>query len=488
VTTSKGRHYTGLQQIAVIANSGLTLRRTCNAIARTVAKATDMNGCRILHLDLKREYLTTVGAYGLSDLFLRKGPLDARKSLPEVLAGDIVVVTNAPTDERVQHPEVAQSQNVLFIAGVPIILGKDTIGELRIYSKESRELTEAEKDFLRASASICAVLLDRAQLAQFKDGIYKSRAKATGVLTLPQPTAYPLRPTEFAHESEAEFASLLDFYQIEWLYEPRSFPLAWNGTEVSQMFTPDFYLPELDMYIELTTMKQDLITLKNRKVRRLREQYPDINIRLLTKKDFLKLLAKYGYGPMGEAKVEGVGRILYSHTQIQRRVRALARKISRDYAGERIVVIGVLKGVMCFMSDLTQYISIPVKVDYMDISHYSGNGEVVKITRDLDSPIGGQHVLMVEDIVDTGMTLNHVLAHLAAHKPASLRVCSLLDRKARRLANVKLSYVGFEIPDVFVVGYGLDYKDEYRNLPFIGELKQDWGSHNQVRQPHERAS
>jgi bifunctional protein TilS/HprT len=488
VTTSRGRHHTGLQQIAVIANSGLTLRRTCNAIARTVAKATDMNGCRILHLDLKREYLTTVGAYGLSDLFLRKGPLDARKSLPEVLAGDIVVVTHAPTDERVQHPEVAQSQNVLFIAGVPIILGKDTIGELRIYSKESRELTEAEKDFLRASASICAVLLDRAQLAQFKDGIYKARAKATGALTLPQPTAYPLRPTEFAHESEVEFASLLDFYQIEWLYEPRSFPLAWNGTEVSQMFTPDFYLPELDMYIELTTMKQDLITLKNRKVRRLREQYPDINIRLLTKKDFLKLLAKYGYGPMGEAKVEGVGRILYSHTQIQRRVRALARKISRDYAGERIVVIGVLKGVMCFMSDLMQYISIPVKVDYMDISHYSGNGEVVKITRDLDSPIGGQHVLMVEDIVDTGMTLNHVLAHLAAHKPASLRVCSLLDRKARRLANVKLSYVGFEIPDVFVVGYGLDYKDEYRNLPFIGELKQDWGSHSQMRQPHERAS
>jgi hypoxanthine phosphoribosyltransferase len=95
---------------------------------------------------------------------------------------------------------------------------------------------------------------------------------------------------------------------------------------------------------------------------------------------------------------------------------------------------------------------------------------------------------MVEDIVDTGMTLNHVLAHLAAHKPASLRVCSLLDRKARRLANVKLSYVGFEIPDVFVVGYGLDYKDEYRNLPFIGELKQDWGSHSQMRQPHERAS
>ena len=488
MTTSKGRHYTGLQQIAVLANSGLTLRRTCNAIARAVAKATDMSGCRVLLLDSKKEYLTTVGAYGLSDLYLRKGPLDARKSLPEVLDGNIVVVSHAPTDERVQHPEVAKSQNVLFIAGIPVLLGEDTIGELRIYSKESRELTEEERNFLKSSANLCAVLLDRAQLAQFKDRIYKSRAKAAGVSTLPQMVANPLKPTEFAHESEAEFANLLDFYQLEWLYEPRSFPLAWNGADVTQMFTPDFYLPELDMYIELTTMKQNLITVKNRKVRRLREQYPDINIRLLTKKDFLKLLTKYGYGTMGEAKVEGVGRVLHSHIQIQRRVRAIARKVSRDYAGERIVVIGVLKGVMCFMSDLMQYISIPVRVDYMDISHYSGDGEVVKITRDLDSPIGGQHVLMVEDIVDTGMTLNYVLAHLAAHKPASLRVCSLLDRKARRLANVKLDYVGFEIPDVFVVGYGLDYKGEYRNLPFIGELKQDWGGRSQARQLHEETS
>ena len=106
MTTSKGRHYTGLQQIAVLANSGLTLRRTCNAIARAVAKATDMSGCRVLLLDSKKEYLTTVGAYGLSDLYLRKGPLDARKSLPEVLDGKIVVVSHAPTDERVQHPEV----------------------------------------------------------------------------------------------------------------------------------------------------------------------------------------------------------------------------------------------------------------------------------------------------------------------------------------------------------------------------------------------
>ncbi|MFW6056434.1 MAG: hypoxanthine phosphoribosyltransferase, partial [Chloroflexota bacterium] len=211
---------------------------------------------------------------------------------------------------------------------------------------------------------------------------------------------------------------------------------------------------------------------KNRKVRKLREMYPDINIRLVPKKDFVKLLSKYGYGPAGDAKVEGVGRVLYSSTQIQRRTRSLARRISKDYEGKTLVVIGVLKGVVCFLSDLMRHMSIPVKVDYMDISHYGGDGEVVKITRDLDSSIADQHVLMVEDIVDTGMTLNYVLAHLRAHKPASLRVCTLLDRRTQRLANVKLDYVGFEIPDEFLVGYGLDYKDEYRNLPFIGVLKE----------------
>jgi hypoxanthine phosphoribosyltransferase len=236
------------------------------------------------------------------------------------------------------------------------------------------------------------------------------------------------------------------------------------------MFTPDFYLPELDLYVELTTMKQDLITAKNRKVRKLREKYPDINVRLLTRKDFAGLLSKYGYGPLGAAKVEGVGQVLYSQTQIQRRVRSLARRISRDYVGKRVVMVGVLKGVMCFMADLMQHISLPVRVDFMDISHYGGDGEVVRIRRDLDSPIAGEHVIMVEDIVDTGMTLNYVLAHLAAHRPESLKVCALLDRRVRRLANVKLDYVGFEIQDEFVVGYGLDYKGEYRNLPFIGVL------------------
>ena len=473
MTTSRGHYYAGLQQIAAVANAGLTLRRTCNAVAKIIAISMDMTGCRVLLLNTKKDYLTTVGSFGLSDLYLRKGPLDARKSLPEVLEGRIAVVQHAPTDARVQHPEVAESQHVVTIVAAPIVRKPDMVGEVRAYSRQPRALSELDEDFLRSAANLCAVLFERAELSQFRERVKKSCAKrATTALPAQMPPT-SLKPTEFAHESEAEFANLLDFYQIEWLYEPRSFPLAWNGDGISLMFTPDFYLPELDMYIELTTMKQDLITQKNRKVRKLREMYPDINVRLLTRKDFTRLLSKYGYGPQGEAKVEGVGRVLYSQTQIQRRVRSLARRISRDYAGQRIVMIGVLKGVVCFMSDLMQHISIPVRVDYMDISHYGGDGEIVKITRDLDAPIVGEHVLMVEDIVDTGMTLNYVLAHLASHKPATLRVCSLLDRTQRRLANVKLDYVGFEIPDEFVVGYGLDYKDEYRNLPFIGIMKQD---------------
>ncbi|HHE42003.1 MAG TPA: hypoxanthine phosphoribosyltransferase [Dehalococcoidia bacterium] len=476
MTTSRARYCSALQHIVSVANSGLTLRRTCNAIAKAVAKATDMNGCRVLLLDPKRNYLTTVGAFGLSDLYLRKGPLMARQSLPEVLEGNIAVVTHAPTDKRLQHPDVAESQHVNSIAAAPILRGDETIGELRIYSRESRDLSTAEKDFLRSAASVCSVVLERAELQQFKERVWKARERSARSPVYSAGSGR-LRSVEFAHESEAEFANLLDFYQIEWLYEPRSFPLAWNGSGVSQMFTPDFYLPELDMYLELTTMKQDLITEKNRKVRKLREMYPDINIRLVTKKDFVKLLSKYGYGPGGDAKVEGVGRVLYSSTQIQRRVRSLARQISKDYEGKTVVVVGILKGVVCFLSDLIRHMSIPVKVDYMDISHYGGDGEVVKITRDLDNSIADQHVLMVEDIVDTGMTLNYVLSHLRAHKPASLRVCTLLDRKTQRLANVKLDYVGFEIPDEFLVGYGLDYKDEYRNLPFIGILTE--------KQPHE---
>jgi bifunctional protein TilS/HprT len=480
---SRSSYYSALKQINKVANSALSLKRTCNSIAKSAAKAVQANGCRILSLNPQKEYLITVGAHGLSDIYLKKGPLDAHKSLPDILDGKVVFIANAAKDKRVQYPDTARSQRISSILGIPILDKGAAVGEIRIYSREPRQFSEADRSFLLTVADICAVVFERAELHQLLEQDYKASKKRRRSAPAPSFPTTALRPTSFAHPSEEDFAKLLDFYCIEWLYEPRSFPLRWKGDKIAEMFTPDFYLPELDLYVELTTLKQNLLTEKNRKLRQLRALYPEVNVRLLNKSDFLKLLAKYGYGPLGEAKVEGVDRVLYSHARIQRRVRTLARRISRDYAGQRLVLVGILKGVVCFMADLMQHLSLPVTLDFMAISYYGGDGQVVKITRDLDSTITGQHVLMVEDIVDTGMTLNYILNHLSAHNPASLRVCTLLDKRARRLVNVPLDYVGFEAPDEFVVGYGLDYKGEYRNLPFIGILHPELIKSGKPQQP-----
>jgi hypoxanthine phosphoribosyltransferase len=281
-------------------------------------------------------------------------------------------------------------------------------------------------------------------------------------------------PAPFAHPAEYEFARILDFYGIEWRYEPRSFPLRYDYGHVVEAFTPDFYLPDLNMYVEVTTLKTGLTAEKNRKMRLLKELYPEVNIKLLKKRDYLRLLAKYGYGPLAPEQVPDIDRVLFPATKIQRRVGELGARISHDYAGKEPVLIGVLRGVLCFMSDLMRNISVPTAVDFMSISSYEGGGSGgVRILKDLDENIKGRDVILVEDIVDTGMTLNHIMEYLQSKRPASLKVCALLDKPARRIANVPLDYVGFEIPDEFVVGYGLDFRQRFRNLPFIAILKHD---------------
>jgi hypoxanthine phosphoribosyltransferase len=154
-------------------------------------------------------------------------------------------------------------------------------------------------------------------------------------------------------------------------------------------------------------------------------------------------------------------------------VSALGQQISQDYAGTEPVLVGVLKGVVPFMSDLMRHISLPLSVELMSVSYYHGDTQGVRITKDLDADIKGRHVLMVEDIVDTGMTLHYLLNYLQTRHPASLKVCTLLDKKVRRLVHVPIDYVGFEVSDEFLVGYGLDHRERYRNLPFIGVLRPD---------------
>jgi hypoxanthine phosphoribosyltransferase len=288
----------------------------------------------------------------------------------------------------------------------------------------------------------------------------------------PRPLANPEHP--FAHPAEHEFAAFLDFYRIRWQYEPTSFPLRWEGGRVVEMFAPDFYLPEQDLYVELTTMKQSLVTRKNRKMRELRELYPDVNIVLIYRKNYHELLSRFGYGAVDitSLRPDQIERVLLSAAEIEARVKDLGREISRDYAGSSIVLVGVLKGITFFLADLARAISRPLALDYLQISHAAGQGGV-HISKDLDLEITGQHVLLVEDIVNTGVSMDFVLRSLRERNPASLRVCALLDKAERRLVPLDVDYVGFTIPNEFVVGYGLDYHELYRNLPFICVLKRE---------------
>ena len=284
----------------------------------------------------------------------------------------------------------------------------------------------------------------------------------------------PLPSPAFAHPSEQEFAQILDFYGLRWEYEPRSFPLIWDGDKVVEMLTPDFFLPDLDLYVELTTMKQSLVTAKNRKIRHMREVHPEVNIKLLYRRDYHRLLAKYGFGPLAQAEVRGIDRVLLTTQQIRQRVKQLGRQISKDYKGSQPILLGVQRGMICFMADLMREVSLPIGMEFMTVSHYAGeNGSGVRITRGVDMDLAGQDVILVEDIVDTGMTLNYLMRHLWSKEPATVEVCTLLDKRARRLAEVPMRYVGFEVPDEFLVGYGLDYLERYRNLPFIGVLKPE---------------
>lgn len=286
-------------------------------------------------------------------------------------------------------------------------------------------------------------------------------------------------PPPFAHVAEAEFARLLDFYRIPWLYEPVSFALAWEGEQPSEMFTPDFYLPDQDVYVELTTMKQSLVTKKNRKVRRLRELYPDIGVKLLYRRDYQQLLAQYGYGALEitDLRQDEIERILVSPGELHERVVTLGAEISADYAGRSLLLVGVLKGVTFFLADLARAITRPLAIEYLAVAGYSASAAgsrtpgAVRILKDLDIPAEGQHLLVVEDVVNTGLTLQYLLRHLEAKRPASVAVVSLLDKADRRLVDVPLRYVGFPCPNEFVIGYGLDYRERYRNLPFLCVLK-----------------
>lgn len=165
-----------------------------------------------------------------------------------------------------------------------------------------------------------------------------------------------------------------------------------------------------------------------------------------------------------------VGEVLISEAALQEKISEIAAQISEDYAGRKILVIGVLKGAIFFISDLVRQLSVACELDFMAVSSYGAathSSGVVRILKDLDIPIAGRHVLIVEDVIDSGLTLSYLLKNLTSRGPASLEICTLLAKPGYKRLNIAARYVGFELPDVFVVGYGLDYAERYRNLPHI---------------------
>src|SRR3989440_5289487 len=169
----------------------------------------------------------------------------------------------------------------------------------------------------------------------------------------------------------------------------------------------------------------------------------------------------------------GIGKILVQQDELAHRIRELGSEISRDYQGRDLFLVGVLKGAVFFLSDLMRHLDVPCELDFMAVASYGSSTDssgVVRILKDLDAPIEGRDVLIVEDIVDSGLTLSYLLRTLKARNPASLEVCALLTKPERRKVELPIRYVGFEIPNRFAIGYGLDHDERFRNLPYVAAL------------------
>ena len=170
-----------------------------------------------------------------------------------------------------------------------------------------------------------------------------------------------------------------------------------------------------------------------------------------------------------------IERVLISQIELEKKVQEIGEQISKDYEGETPIFVGVLKGCFIFMADLMRHVSINCSMDFMAVSSYQGTSSTgaVKINKDLNESIEGKHLILVEDILDSGVTLNYLKNYLSLRKPASIKIATLMDKPARRKADIYADYSCFEVPDAFVVGYGLDYNEKYRNLPYIGVLKPE---------------
>ena len=297
------------------------------------------------------------------------------------------------------------------------------------------------------------------------------------------PLKWLLQPDaeRFAHPAEVELARLLTFYGVRWAYEPTTFAVRWGGDGSPQEFvTPDFYLPDYDLYLELTTMRQRLVTRKNRKFRMLRENYPNVHVRILYLRDFERLREAYGSTP--RPRVAHVGAPVVEQQALQTRVAELAEHLaevcrSRGGAepGERPLLLGLGSGSVRFLETLSQHVQsrgIAVDHDWLELSSVADQppGGRARVSRPPRLSVAGRHVVIAQEVLSTGFSAAFVESWLRRQRAAAIDVCALLDREAARILDVSLVCRGFPAPDVSLAGFGLERWRQFRDLPFIAEI------------------
>jgi bifunctional protein TilS/HprT len=297
------------------------------------------------------------------------------------------------------------------------------------------------------------------------------------------PLKWQLQPAgkRFAHPAEVIFARLLTFYGIRWAYEPTTFAVRWASDGQPQEFvTPDFFLPDYQVYVELTTMRQRLVTRKNRKFRLLREQYPNISVRILYLRDFERLRETIGQGRT-EREAHIVGTVFEQH-DVAARITEVASHLAHAWQdrmpasdGRRPLLLGLGRGAEHFLASLgdnLRALGVAVDLDQIELTAIADEetDSRVRVSRAPVAPLQGRSVLIVQEVLSTGLSAAFLEAWLHRHGAGVVEVCALLDRRAARILEVPLTCHCFDAPDVPLAGFGLARWREYRDLPFIAEI------------------
>ena len=290
-----------------------------------------------------------------------------------------------------------------------------------------------------------------------------------------------VRPTtveEFAHQAERDFSAILDYYRVRWAYEPTSFPLVWGEDgRPAEMFTPDFYLPDHRLYIEMTTMRQSLVTRKNRKLRRLRELYPDIRIKLLYRRDYLQLVDVF-LRPLGGGRDETPGKVVFDVETISKRLDELAGEIAaaeRDEAYGPLVVLVASAGAERFANDLRARLAaegVELEWDVVRLSRARADYRAghARLRERPKINLANRRVLLVTDVVSTGLSMDFLIRWLVRQQVRETAIATLLNRPDARITPVPVKFSAFIAPNDLVVGYGLHLRRRFADLNYIATL------------------